>query len=489
MDFLNKLAPKHGWIDLTVIAGLLLIVNGFFAPRDFGWLHLHPTPWLLLPVLMGCRYGFASGMAGAAVAGLVVTIGFFQQAEVHAPNSLAQAQSVLEKRNNQVAIVVLDGRPVTGRPSLQNQQLDVLVGVLLRQHGYLFAALFAAGGICGQIQRGFRSREILVTAQAERASERLKRLDTDLFLLREAKAELERMLATRDAELSTLDAEIRRLFDSEGDELWQDILLLLNRQARVTDAAVYKLVDGGQTLVRAGLIGGSKSLGQRLNTKDVEMVGLALRSKSAVTIPEFWERAAGEQRDYLMVVPVFDSSEKPLAVLIVTGMPFISLTKKTVYLIALICRWAARVAEVEAQASTTSRVIEGIEGQRVFTEQFFRQNVQLAFDSARQHGLPSAVVLFTAARLPKSKQARLVALIMANIRGGDFPAEINLPIPHLAVLLPLCGERGVGIFSERILAACRKDTEIGAHLQSHVVNLDTVTSLEQLWTDLTRHVA
>ncbi|MEY4199785.1 MAG: hypothetical protein RLZZ265_1525, partial [Verrucomicrobiota bacterium] len=84
MDFLNKLAPKHGWIDLTVIAGLLLIVNGFFAPRDFGWLHLHPTPWLLLPVLMGCRYGFGSGMAGAAVAGLVVTIGFFQQAEVHA---------------------------------------------------------------------------------------------------------------------------------------------------------------------------------------------------------------------------------------------------------------------------------------------------------------------------------------------------------------------------------------------------------------------
>ncbi len=446
MDFLNKLAPKHGWLDLAVIAGLLLVVNGMFAPRDIGWTHLHPTPWLLLPILMGCRYGFPSGMAGAGVAIVIVSIGFARQA-------------------------------------------DFFLVTLLKQHGYLFAAMAAAGGICGQIQRGFKAREILLTAQAARAAERLKKLDTDLFLLREAKAELERLLATRDAELSTLDAEIRRLFDSEGDELWQDILLLLNRQARVSDAAIYTLADNGQTLVRKGLLGGARSLGARLAVKDVEMAGLALKSKSAVTIPEFWQRALGGQRDYLMVVPLLDSRDQPLALLVVTGMPFIALTKKSVYLIALICRWASRVAEVGAQAATTSRVVEGAEGQRVFTQDFFRQNVELAFDSWRQHSLPSAVVLFTAARQPKSRQAKIESLIMANIRGGDFPAEIGLPMPHLAVLLPLCGERGVGIFVDRILASCRKDPELGAQVQAHVVNLDTVTSLDQLWTDLTRHVA
>ncbi len=489
MDFLNKLAPKHGWLDLAVLTGLLLLVNGFFASRDIGWTHLHPTPWLLLPILMGCRYGFTSGMAGAGVAILVVTFGFFQQVEVHGIHTPEQARAAMAKRMNQVAIVVLDGRPTQGRAEVQTRQLDVLVSVLLRHHGYLFAAMLAAGCICGQIQHGFKAREILVTAQSDRGSERLKKLDTDLFLLREAKGELERLLATRDAELSTLDAEIRRLFDSEGDELWQDILLLLNRQARVTDAGVYKVTDNGQTLVRKGLLGSARSLGERFALADIEMAGLALRSKSAVTIPEFWQGAVGEQRDYLMVVPLLDSRDQPLAVLVITGMPFISLTKKTVYLVALICRWAARVAEVEAQAETTSRAAAGVEGQRVFTEAFFRQNVQLAFDSHQQHSLPSAVVLFTAARQPKTKQAKVEALIMANIRGGDFPAEIGLPIPHLAVLLPLCGERGVGIFTDRILAACRRDPELGAHLQAHVVNLDTVTSLDQLWADLTRHVA
>lgn len=489
MDFLNKLAPKHGWLDLAVLTGLLLVINGFFASRDIGWTHLQPTPWLLLPILMGCRYGFASGMAGAGVAILVVAFGFFQQVEVHGIRTPEQARAAMEQRMNQVAIVVLDGRKAQERPELQTRQLEVMVGVLLRHHGYLFAAMLAAGGICGQIQHGFKSREILVTAQSDRASDRLKKLDTDLFLLREAKSELERMLATRDAELSTLDAEIRRLFDSEGDELWQDILLLLNRQARVSDAAVYKLSSDGRTLVRKGLLGSAQSLGERLAVADVEMVGLALKGKSAVTIPEFWQGAVGVQRDYLMVVPLLDSRDEPLGVLVVTGMPFISLTKKTVYLVALICRWASRVAEVEAQADTTSRVVEGVEAQRIFTEQFFRTNVQLAFDSWQQHSLPSAVVLFTAARQPKAKQARAEALIMAHIRGGDFPATIGLPVPHLAVLLPLCGERGVGIFADRILAACRHDPELGAHLQAHVVNLDTVTSLDQLWADLTRHVA
>lgn len=489
MDFLNKLAPKHGWMDLVVLTGLLLVVNGIFASRDIGWTHLHPTPWVLLPILMGCRYGFASGMAGAGVAILVVGVGFFQQAEVYSVNSPEQARATFEKRMNQVAIVVLDGRPAKDLTRPQTQQFDVLVSALVRHHGYLFAAMLAAGGICGQIQRGFKSREILVSAQAERAAERLKKLDTDIFLLREAKSELERLLATRDAELSTLDAEIRRLFDSEGDELWQDILLLLNRQARVSDAAIYTLADKGQTLVRKGLLGSAKSLGGRMAVKDIEMVGLALKSKSTVTIPEFWQRAVAEQRDYLMVVPLLDSRDQPLAVLVVTGMPFISLTKKSVYLIALICRWASRVAEVEAQADTTSRAVAGVEGQRVFTEEFFKQNVQLAFDSCQQHSLPSAVVLFAVARQPKSKQGQVEALIMANIRGGDFPAEIGLPIPHLAVLLPLCGERGVGIFADRILAACRKDPELGAHLKAHVVHLDTVTSMDQLWADLTRHVA
>ena len=489
MDVLNKLAPKHGWLDLAVITGLLLVVNGFFASRDIGWTHLHPSPWLLLPILMGCRYGFASGMAGAGVAMLVVGFGFFQQTEVYGIHSPEQARAAMEQRMNQVAIVVLDGRPATGRPEVHTRQLDVLLSVLLRHHGYLFAAMLAAGGICGQIQRGFKAQEILLKAQADRTGERLKKLDTDLFLLREAKSELERLLATRDAELATLDAEIRRLFDSEGDELWQDILLLLNRQARVSDAAIYILSSNGRTLVRKGLLGSARSLGERIDVRDMEMAGLALKSKSVVTIPEFWQGAVTGQSDYLMVVPLLDSRDQPLALLAVTGMPFISLTKKSVYLVALICRWASRVAEVEAQADTTSRALAGVEGQRVFTEQFFRTNIQLAFDSWQQHSLPSAVVLFVAARQPKAKQAQVEALIMANIRGGDFPAAIGLPIPHLAVLLPLCGERGVGIFADRILAACRKDPELGAHIQAHVVNLDSVTSMDQLWADLTRHVA
>ena len=41
MDLLNKFAPKHGWLDLAVLAGLLLVVNSMFAATDIGWTRLH----------------------------------------------------------------------------------------------------------------------------------------------------------------------------------------------------------------------------------------------------------------------------------------------------------------------------------------------------------------------------------------------------------------------------------------------------------------
>ncbi len=446
MNWLHKLAPRHGWLDMAVLGGLLAAFNLVFSPRDFGWIQLNPTPWLLLPVLMGSRYGFTYGMAGAVVGILAMLIGLEQHGELFA-------------------------------------------SVIFKQHGYRFAMMFIAGGFCGEIQRNFKKKEIHLTAESEHSRERLKKLDTDIFLLREAKGELERMLATRDAELSTLDAEIRRLFDTEGDEIYQDILLLLNRQARIADAAIYTLNSGSRELTRKGFIGNATSLPERMNLKKAEMIELAIRKKTTVTIPEFWETGNTSEKDYLIVVPLLDFTENPLAVLVVTGMPFISLTRKSVYLISLICRWAARVVEITHQLTNTTRFIGGIETQRIFTQEFFRQNLFLTLESWKKHSLPSAVVVFVLPKMPKTRQGQLESLIMPLIRSGDFPAELGLPIAHLAVLLPLAGERGTSIFVDRILNSCRRDTDIGGKIEARLISIEDMDNVDQLWTEIIRHVA
>jgi hypothetical protein len=445
LNWISKITTKHGWLDLVVITVLLLGFNLIFSPKQIGWLHLNPTPWMFLPLLMGTRYGFTPGIAGAVVAILVMLFGM--------------------------------------------SDADVFMQQVLREHGYQFAMLFLVGAVSGEVRRGFRQKEIRLFAEAEQARERLKKLDTDLFLVKEAKGELERMMATRDAELSTLDSEIRRLFDAEGDEVYQDILLLLNRQARVADAAIFTISPDGKELIRKALLGNQRSLPDRMFLKHQEMIQLATQKGTTVTIPEFWESGKSGTHDYLIVVPLLDFSNNPIAVLVVTGMPFISLTRKSVYLISLICRWASRVVEITHQLGNTSRFIGGIETQRVFTSEFFRENLILTIESWRQHSLPSTVVMFTLPGKAKGRQSELEGLIMPSIRTGDFAAELGLPIPHLAVLLPLSGERGTGIFVDRVLASCARKSELGREIQPKVISIEDFDSIDHVWNELTRNVA
>lgn len=433
-------------MDLAVISGFLLLINLVYAPKDVGWLNQNPSPWLFLPLLMGGRYGFVPGIASAGVVILIYLFGIDQRA-------------------------------------------DLFFQIVLRDYGYHFAMVLLIGGLSGEVRRMFRRKEIQLYAENAHAKERLKKLDTDLFLLREAKSELERLLATRDAELSTLDTEIRRLFDTEGDEVYQDILLLLNRQARVADAAIYAVSANKKELVRKGLLGNPDSLPERMVLKREEMLALAISKGTAITVPDFWESGNSTEHKYLLAVPMLDYSGDPIAVLVVTGMPFIALTRKSVYLISLICRWSARVVEITHQMGNTSRFIGGIETQRVFTSEFFRQNLLLAFESWRKHSLPSTIVMFTLPRGSRSQQSALESLIVPGIRSGDFPADLGLPLPHLAVLLPLSGERGTGIFTERVLANCRRSSELGGEIEARVISIEEFDSVDDVWHELTHHVA
>jgi hypothetical protein len=437
------LIPKSVWVDACVLGSIIIICNSVFAPRDIGWLNLSPTPYFLLPILLGCRYGFASGLLGGIVGAGVVLFGLVQS---H----------------------------------------GLTPGKAFQDYGYLIGALPFIGGICGEIQGTFRKRLTQLTALQESSVQRLKALDSDLYLLREAKAELERMLTIQDSELSTLDAELRRLFDSEGEELYQNILLLFNRQARVTDAGIY-LLDGRDEIVRQGLLGSAEYLPDRARLDSIEMAALAVENRTPVSIPDFWNKTEGAQRSYLICTPLLDSAEKPIGVFIVTGMPFINLNRKTVHLISLICRWAARIIEIRENAEGSYRIVQGFENQRVFTTDFFKKNVQLASESALLHSLPSTVVLFRSGAESKAAQSDFETGILPSLRGGDFSAQLGEYVPNLAVLLPLTGERGANIFLERIRFNFQK-LRPQAVLESELFVFDPRQGFEDFWQGLMQYV-
>jgi hypothetical protein len=414
-------------------------LNSFLGRTDFGWLRLHPSPYLLVPVLIGYRYGFLAGVVSGLLSGAVIVIG--------------------------------------------QLLLGVSLATLVAEHGYLLGALAFLGGLCGEIQSAPRKRELQLTVLYENAQQRLRRLDDDLRLLRETKAELERVLASRDADLANLDSEMRRLSESEGDELYYNLLLLLSRQARVTDAALYVL-EPPDVLERKAFIGDPARLPPRTKTREIEMAQLALRNRTVVTIPEFWGQAEGKDQPYLMAMPLLDPHEQPLGVLLVTGMPFVALTKRAVQLAALICRWAARVVDLRRQAGKAYRLVAGLENQRVFFEEAFRGTLELAHSACRMHNLPSYVLILAAPGRAAGAQKELEEVIMANVRGGDFATVLNLSMPNLAILLPLTGERGAGIFRDRILAYCGNDPLLGDSIATRLVAVAPARTFEDIWDEL-----
>ena len=430
-------SPGNVWVDLPVIGGLIVIINSVAAPKDIGWFQTNPSPYFLIPVLIGSRYGFGFGAGTGTI----------------------------------TAAALLASKMLQGNLSL----LDAL-----ERNGYFFGALIVIGGLCGEIQNTFKKREIQARVQNDNYQERLKKLDSDTFLLREAKAELERLMATRDSELSTLDNEVRRLFDSEGDDLYQNILFLLNRQVRITDAAIYIQAPNG-SLGRRALIGMPEHLPEHITIAEHEVCSLVWKHKASVTIPEFWQGTRSERTPYLTAVPFLNADDDPIGVLVITGMPFIALNPKALHLINLICRWSSSVVELRFQADTTYRTIDGMENQKMFLTPFFRKNLELTHASFDLHGLPSSVVVFHLPGEPKWKQEGFEKLVLRGVRNGDFPVDLSPNAPNVAVLLPLSGDRGAGICRDRILATCRKDPEHGPLTECAIFTFEEGESCEQFW--------
>lgn len=437
-------SPGNVWIDLPVVGGLVMLVNGIAAPKDIGWLQTNPSPYFLVPVLIGSRYGFSFGI----VSGLITSAGLFVM--------------TMEKQGLSFAST-------------------------LEIHGYFFGSMIVIGGLCGEIQSTFKKREIQARVQNNHYQARLKKLDDDTFLLREAKSELERLLATRDSELSTLDAEVRRLFDSEGDDLYQNILFLLNRQARVTDAAIYIQAVDGKLMKRAG-IGMQDHLPDQMEVAENEICALVWKHEECVTVPEFWKSSKSERTPYLSAIPFLDSEEHPIGVLLITGMPFIALNQRALHLINLICRWSSRVVERSARNNTTFRTIDGMENQRVFLTDFFRKTLGLTHASFDLHGLPSSVVVFRLPDKSKSLQEQFEKLVLRGVRNGDFPVDISPSVPNLGVLLPLSGDRGADICHDRILAVCRKDPMMGTAIDSSIFTFAEGETCAAFWQRLVDYV-
>ncbi len=407
MTWRDSLRPKSILVDALLIGAIVVGANFLFDRGHLGWTELNPSPYLLLPLLLGGRYGFVVGLLAGILTSLLV----------------ATAQWLGGAASVRAALAA--------EPFLHT--------------GFLFA-----GGLCGELFGWFRRDRAQSEAQLDKLQTSVRRLDADVRYLRGVKDELDRTVAARDGEVSTLDAELRRLYASTSEDLPSAVLHFLKRQVRLADAALYAVTEDGAPLRRLAVVGQEANLPPVLGRSDSTVARLALERVSLVTLPALLQQREPEPGErVLLAAPLGDAQGRIRALLVVTGMPFITFTPQTVNVIAMVCDWAGEVLDLATGAAGRYRVVSARENQRVFTREHFLHLLHLALEAYQRHRLPSSVVVFELPGAALELQGRFEQVLLGAARAGDYAAELGRPHPHLAVLLPLVGERGAAIFTER----------------------------------------
>ena len=384
--------------DTIVLAGILALTNYLLSPADPCWLGANPTPLLLLPILIGGRYGVAAGLL----------IGVFTTGSV-------------------LAIMQLLGTPAAE---------------LLATHALALAAFPTTGLLCGEIRSYFATKMASLIERCDQLEVEHGRARANLELYADSNTALQRRLAVYGVRLTSLDSELRRLLAPSGNDLFNDALALLNRVTEITEAAIYT-VDG-RDLKRRALLGNGDELPEDLRADHVEIIDQAIAEKQMTTCRELWGDTPQLFSRHLAAVPWLDPAGSVAAILLVRRMPFHCATWEGFAQIETICNWISQYAHLRQATGALAG------------EDAYERTVTLCINTHQRHALPSSAVHFVARGTSPITQKKLEDAISQLLCPTDLATRFDLEAPNLAVLLPMEGRRE----AERLVELVSSDLSI-----------------------------
>ena len=390
------------WRDAVTIAGMLALMNFLTARTDPGWMALNPTPWILLPLLTGARYGFRWGFLSGAAASLCL-----------------------------LATLLLTSGSVAA-------------------HSLLFLALPTIGLVAGEAHALFATRLAERDDAVESLTTQRDHLGTDLEVAEDARHQLQERLALLNADTAALDLQMRALFEPGAGPVFPHLLRLLRDTAGVTDAALYQI--NGTQLSRTALLGAVEALPESLQLDGTEIAHLAVTRQSLVTCRQVWATVPAQNSPWLAALPWPSASGPSRYLLLIHRMNFQSVNWRTFSRIQMICRWVAQFMELRRLDGTT----EPTAGPLLVTPEVFRRTAADAAAAHREHSLPSTTVAFRLAPgATPEHAARLGMLIAPQLRTTDLATQY--PDGTIEVLLTFDGPRDADRFTQRVTSLASRD--------------------------------
>lgn len=375
----KKNTPAAAIRDFVLLSLILAAVNYLVSRNDPGWLGVNPTPWLLPIVLIGVRYGFASGLvSGLVTAGLI-------------------AFSV-------------------------QKFLGVQLTDALRDHLAFYLGLVIAGGVSGEFGAQVKRRSETTTRENQHLKDEAERLLSQLDVVLETRHDLQQQLALFNAPLCALDEELKTLFTYSQDEFVGQLLRMLHRLTNVTSAAIY--VIGEDQFEQIASVHPTPQLAPTLFFSEAPLAERAIASGQLASVPDATELTT--EQPFLAALPWLDHLGRA-AVLIIHDMPLDSFNMNNLARVELILTWASAMA-VLRQTFTSANG-----SNRSISHEDYMVLLEEAVKVERLHGLPSSVLRFD---LPPAADVRSLAMklpLTAVLTRQSLEGSI-------VVLLPFTGE-------------------------------------------------
>ncbi len=335
-----KPAPRLALVDLATLLMVIGVLNGLVAPSDPGWLALNPTPYLLVPVLLGLRYGFYAGLAAGAAAAAAILLS----------RHLAQP----------------------AEPWLE----DVL------SHRFVLISLPVTGVIVGQLAESLRRRRLeLATSNAELRQQN-RALDAERELLLISRHDLQLRLGLHGADCASLDEELHAMARTSREFGPAQLLAALERLAHLRGAAIYRRpagpADGWQ---RAALLGDPAMFPATLKPDDHRLVGEALETGQFLAQKSLWDSPPVREPGYLAAYPM--ATPEDTFLLLVQDLPFRNLSLETFSVVRALCDWFRFF---------TVAPLDAVTGHRAVSQHDFFRALETAVSTHAAQAVPSALV-------------------------------------------------------------------------------------------------
>lgn len=387
-----NLAPRASgrvsWWETSLLTLLALGFGYWLSPAD-PLLVAASFPWMILvPILLGVRYGFLQGLFSAAL--------------------LIAALFVLR---------------IAGHELYADTPASFIVGMLL------------CSMLVGEFRDIWERRLERLSLANEYRQLRLDEFTRSHHILRISHDRLEQRVAGNDQSLrSSLLGLRQQLRALPGDQdalksLAETVLSLLGQYGSLRIAGLYRVIDNQRIAPQPLAVLGEMG---ELKGNDILLKQCLERGELVSVRSEVLDRGEGARHSVLQAcVPLIDTEDRILAVLAIQQMPFFMFHERSFSLLAILAGHIADLLMSDAQALQLPDA----------DAQQYSQLLKRSLTDARDHGLPASLFAF---ELAEDNGEEVQRLLESSQRGLDVQLKvINGRGSRLVlVLLPLTSGEG-----------------------------------------------